>query len=138
MKTRHAHGLGWLFPLLIVLGLSLLPASALELKAQVDQPLAIGQQVFSAGTVEISPTAQGNTHAVLIDGQVVALVFRHTIDRVPRDADSYGLAFRVDRQGLWHLVGLRWTAADTGRTEERLFRFARISRGRTTLSARRR
>ncbi|HHN73939.1 MAG TPA: hypothetical protein ENK10_01795 [Acidobacteria bacterium] len=138
MKTRQANGFRWLLPLLIVAGFSLLPAAALELRAEVDQPVAISSQVFGGGVVEISPIAQGNTHAVLIDGQVVALVFRHAIDRVPRDATRTDLAFRVDRQGVWHLVGLRWKSPDTGRTEERLFRFARVAPGQATLSASRR
>ncbi len=121
--------------LILALAAFSLPCLAGSYHARLDQPLTISGQVFEGSVVELSPIAQGNTHAVLVDGKTVALVFRHAVDRCPADARDAGFLFRTDKSGDLHLVGIRWNDGDSGRVEERPFRFATVARGIATVSA---
>ncbi len=111
------------------------PASAGTFETRLDQQIVISGQVFDGSTLELSPVAQGNTHALLLDGRTVALVFRHAVDRCPPSARNPRLFWSSDRMGRIHLVGIRWIDRDSGRIEQRPFRFASVARGIATAPA---
>ncbi len=113
--------------LTLVAGFGLAEDSPLSI--QMDGPFVLSGQVFEAGRLEASPVAEGNLRPLLLDGKAVALVFRHAFDRVPSNARDVGFLFRPDAIGQPHLVGLRWRDGESGRIEERTFRFASVARG---------
>ncbi len=137
LETAHAHlirnersRLGKIvFVALIFTALflaSTLSAHAADLRAEITTPVAISGQIFDGGRVELVSSGQSNLKALLIDGQEVALVFRHTIDRLPQSAHADFLV-RLDAQGVSHLIGITWKSAHTGRSEQRLFRIAVVA-----------
>ncbi|GEM_PF-4524736 len=101
-------------------------AAAGPITENLDAPIVIGNTAFEPGTLVLAPATVGNVQSVMIDGRQVATVFRHAADRVPAAAVAR-FVFRADEQGNLHLVGLRWSDPQTGRTEERHFRIAAVA-----------
>ena len=121
LRSRH------LLILFVVLTVSVLATQASEFRTRLAEPIVIFGQIFDGSVLELSPVAQGNTHAVLVDGRTVALVFRHAVDRCPDGADSAGFLMSTDALGRMHLVGIHWTDRDSGRVEQRPFRYATVA-----------
>ena len=101
-------------------------AQAADIRTDINAPIMVGGHLFDGGRLELAPAAQDNLMAVLIDGQQVALVFRHTVDRLPSDVPASFL-LRADLDGNQHLLGVYWTDSRSGRTEQRLFRIAAVA-----------
>lgn len=130
--------------LVIVIGFAVLacaPVFAANncLKAHIDDPIVVGDQLFSGGTVELVQSGVGrDLIALRIDGEQVAIVSLHSSGAKPRGSRPY-LVIEHDQRGFAHIVGLRYALKDCSckRSADSVFRPLAVNRGLATVPAKR-
>lgn len=91
-----------LFALVVVLFCAQ-PVQAGSIRAFVDGPIVLGDQVYAGGMLELRPIGQKTVYAVRLDGRQVALAYPSDgTAEAPRD-----LVLQRDARGLFHLVAVR-------------------------------
>lgn len=124
---------------LIIIGLVMVavvawatPALAGGIRAQINEPLVIGDQIFLGGEMTLQPVSRGNLLSVMLDGRQVALLFRH--DRGSWTTDSKPmLVFHRNELGLLHFVGIRFRNVEGTDTRTLTVQIATVARGLATL-----
>ncbi|MDH3284232.1 MAG: hypothetical protein OEQ13_05790 [Acidobacteriota bacterium] len=108
-NMRNLEVLGSLFLFAAVM---LVPsaASADTIRATVDGPIVLAEQIFDGGEIQLTTVGNGSLMAVRIDGRQVALV-HHQMDGRSDHGDPV-LTFERDQHGNFHLIGLRYTGSD--------------------------
>ena len=98
----------------VMIGLALLASAPIlaannnSLQAHVDEPIVIGDQLFSGGTIQLVQTGIGrDLIALRIDGEQVAIVSMHSHGAKPKGSRPY-LVLERDQRGFAHVVGLRY------------------------------
>ncbi len=102
MTARRTVALTF-FALAFALLLCAQPAQAGSIRAFIDGPIVLGDQIYAGGMLELRAIGQKSVYAVRLDGRQVALAYpsEGTAD-APRD-----LVLQRDARGLFHLVAVR-------------------------------
>lgn len=107
------------------------PALAGGIRAQINEPLIIGDQVFLGGEMIIQPVSRANLLSVMLDGRQVALLFRH--DRGSWTTDSKPLlVFHRHEDGMLRFVGIRFRNLEGTDTRTMTVQIAAVARGLAT------
>ena len=130
--------------LIILAGLAALACSPVaagnnSLRAHLDEPIVVGDQLFSGGMLELVQTGVGrDLLALRIDGEQVAIVAVQTYGNAPAGSRPY-LVVEHDQRGFAHVVGMRYALKDSteSRSAERIFRPLAVDRGLATVPAHR-
>jgi len=103
------------------------------LRAHVDGPFVIGDQLFSGGVLELRVVGQGSLVQISVDGRPVAIAFRSSLADGMLAANS-SIAFRRDTRGYLHMVGLDYAAANTKDTRQAPMLLSSVARGLATVT----
>jgi hypothetical protein len=140
MTTTAARRPVLVLALVLALAALCAPAGlAKDMKAFVEGPIVVGDQLFSGGVLRLVDTGLGNGLVALsIDGEQVALFNKTFQGPHVHGAHPY-LVIETDERGFRHIVGIeyRLRGSDREATAFRRFRVASVARGVATVPAER-